>query len=84
MLRIYFLQQWFNLSDPAVEEALYDSYRDARDHRLQDGPEVVVDGIPQGTDGSLTLRWSKPDSNPRSHLQGCEQFCWAGEGLAPG
>jgi transposase, IS5 family len=25
MLRIYFLQQWFNLSDPAVEEALNDS-----------------------------------------------------------
>src|SRR6202043_547037 len=25
MLRIYFLQQWFNLSDPAVEEALYNS-----------------------------------------------------------
>ncbi len=25
MLRIYFLQQWFNLSDPAAEEALYDS-----------------------------------------------------------
>ena len=25
MLRIYFLQQWFNLSDPVVEEALYDS-----------------------------------------------------------
>jgi len=25
MLRLYFLQQWFNLSDPAVEEALYDS-----------------------------------------------------------
>ena len=25
MLRIYFLQQWFNLSDPAVEESLYDS-----------------------------------------------------------
>src|SRR6267154_682593 len=25
MLRIYFLQQWFNLSDPGVEEALYDS-----------------------------------------------------------
>src|SRR5499433_901760 len=25
MLRIYFLQQWFNLSDPAIEEALYDS-----------------------------------------------------------
>jgi hypothetical protein len=25
MLRIYFLPQWFNLSDPGVEEALYDS-----------------------------------------------------------
>ena len=25
MLRIHFLQQWFNLSDPAVEEALYDT-----------------------------------------------------------
>lgn len=25
MLRIYFLHLWFNLSDPAVEEALYDS-----------------------------------------------------------
>jgi IS5 family transposase len=25
MLRIYFLQLWFNLSDLAVEESLYDS-----------------------------------------------------------
>jgi IS5 family transposase len=25
ILRIYFLQQWFNWSDPAAEEALYDS-----------------------------------------------------------
>jgi IS5 family transposase len=25
MLRIYLLQHWFNLSDPAVEYALYDS-----------------------------------------------------------
>ena len=25
MLRVYFLQQWFNLSDPAAAEALYDS-----------------------------------------------------------
>lgn len=24
MLRIYFLQQWYNLSDPAAEEAIYD------------------------------------------------------------
>jgi IS5 family transposase len=25
MLRVYFLQQWFNLSDPGVEDALYES-----------------------------------------------------------
>src|SRR6478735_5373434 len=25
MLRLHFLQHWFNLSDPAAEEALYDS-----------------------------------------------------------
>jgi transposase, IS5 family len=25
MLRIYFTQQWFDLSDPAAEDALYDS-----------------------------------------------------------
>ncbi len=25
MLRMYLVQQWFNLSDPAVEEALYES-----------------------------------------------------------
>src|SRR3546814_11859911 len=25
MLRIHFMQQWFSLSDPAMEEALYDS-----------------------------------------------------------
>jgi hypothetical protein len=29
MLRIYFLQQWFNLSDPAVEEALYEALPDS-------------------------------------------------------
>src|SRR6201981_3325372 len=41
MLRIYFLQQWFNLSDPAVEEALYDSSAMRRfvdiDPRLREG-----------------------------------------------
>ena len=41
MLRIYFLQQWFNLSDPAVEGALYDSAAMRRfvgiDPRLREG-----------------------------------------------
>jgi IS5 family transposase len=25
MLRVYFLQHWFNMSDPGAEEALYES-----------------------------------------------------------
>ena len=41
MLRIYFLQHWFNLSDPAAEEALYDSQAMRRfvgiDPRLREG-----------------------------------------------
>jgi hypothetical protein len=39
MLRIYFLQQWFNLSDPGVEEALYDSVtmREVRKDRSRPG-----------------------------------------------
>jgi len=28
MLRIYFMQQWYGLSDPAMEDALYDSESD--------------------------------------------------------
>jgi len=35
MLRLHCLQQWFNLSDPAVEEALYDS----RAMRCQGSPK---------------------------------------------
>src|SRR5215475_12223404 len=41
MLRIYFLQHWFNLADPAVEEALYDSstLRQFVGIDLGDGPD---------------------------------------------
>jgi hypothetical protein len=36
--RIYFLQQWFSLSDPGVEEALYDSAMNfAGIHKLEQG-----------------------------------------------
>ena len=34
MLRIYCLQQWYNLSDPGAEEALYDIMLDARVRRV--------------------------------------------------
>jgi IS5 family transposase len=43
MLRIYFLQQWFNLSDPAVEEALYDSWGMRQFVRIDLGREPVPD-----------------------------------------
>jgi IS5 family transposase len=43
MLRIYFLQQWFNLSDPAVEEALYDSAVMRRFVGIDLGHEPVPD-----------------------------------------
>src|SRR5437867_10645019 len=43
MLRIYFLQQWFNLSDPAAEEALYDSSAMRRFVGIDLGGEPVPD-----------------------------------------
>src|SRR6266700_5165574 len=43
MLRIYFLQQWFNLSDPAAEEALYDSLSMRRFVGIDLGREPVPD-----------------------------------------
>lgn len=45
MLRIYFLQHWFNLSDPAVEEALYDS----RAMRAFVGIDLGREGAPDET-----------------------------------
>ena len=43
MLRIYFLQQWFNLSDPQAEDAIYDSESMRRFARVESGDEVVPD-----------------------------------------
>src|SRR5262249_37489499 len=43
MLRIYFLQQWFNLSDPAAEDAIYDSESMRRFAGVELGEDVVPD-----------------------------------------
>ena len=45
MLRIYFMQQWFQLSDPGMEDTLYDS------QSMQGfaGLEVGRDAIPDET-----------------------------------
>ena len=45
MLRIYFLQIWFNLSDPGAEEALYDSESMRRFARI----ELSEDRVPDET-----------------------------------
>jgi len=45
MLRIYFLQQWFNLSDPGAEDAIYDS----ESMRRFAGVELGEDKIPDET-----------------------------------
>src|ERR1700746_389071 len=64
MLRIYFLQQWFNLSDPAVEEALYDSSAMRRFVEIDLGREPVPG---ETTGGRFRIRgkcgaWSKSPS----------------------
>jgi len=43
MLRVYFLQHWFNLSDPGAEEALYDSESMRRFARIELGEEPIPD-----------------------------------------
>ena len=50
MLRIYFMQQWFNLSDPSAEDSLYDS----ESMRRFAGIELVEDAVP---DESTILRF---------------------------
>jgi IS5 family transposase len=50
MLRVYFLQQWFDLSDPAAEDALYDS----ESMRRFAGVELSEDAVP---DESTILRF---------------------------
>jgi IS5 family transposase len=45
MLRIYFMQQWFNLSDPAMEDALYDS----ESMRRFAGIDLTADLVPDET-----------------------------------
>jgi IS5 family transposase len=45
MLRIYFLQQWFNLSDPQAEDAIYDSESMRRFAKV----ELAEDRVPDET-----------------------------------
>ena len=55
MLRIYFLQQWFNLSDPGVEEALYDSLAMRRFVGIDLGREPVPPSARTARSGSAAV-----------------------------
>ena len=59
MLRIYFLQQWYNLSDPGVEEALYDMESMRRFAQI----ELIDDAIP---DETTILNWGPQDHRKTS------------------
>ena len=60
MLRIYFLQQWYSLSDPGAEEALYDM------HSMRNfvGLDLGHDAIPDETT-ILNFRHLPEASQPR-------------------
>ena len=45
MLRMYLLQIWFNLSDPATEDAIYDSYA----MRKFTGIDFIKESVPDET-----------------------------------
>ncbi len=45
MLRMYLLQNWFNLSDPATEDAIYDSYA----MRKFIGIDFMTESVPDET-----------------------------------
>src|SRR5271166_5727460 len=61
MLRIYFLQQWFNLSDPGVEEALYDSVVLRQFAGIDLGQEPSPSILPPPVGHSRSRWWHHPE-----------------------
>lgn len=53
MLRIYFLQQWYGLSDEGLEDALYDSTA----MRVFAGIDLAVEDVP---DATTLLKFRRP------------------------
>ena len=64
MLRIYFLQQWYGLSDEALEDALYDSLA----MRTFAGIDLAVEAVPDATTLLKFRRELAPDSLHRAAL----------------
>jgi transposase, IS5 family len=64
MLRIYFLQQWYGLTDEALEDALYDS------HALRGfaGIDLNRDPVPDATRLLKFRHWLERPSGPAAGL----------------
>lgn len=75
MLRIYFLQQWFNLSDPQAEDAIYDSESMRRFARGELGEEVVPDETT-----ILRFRHLLEQHGLTQAISRRYKICWRGDG----
>ena len=82
MLRMYLLQIWFNLSDPATEDAIYDSYAMRKftgiDFMTEAVPdETTLSSPPKVSDNAIDLERcmeNRKSSVPRSRktsMNGC-------------
>jgi hypothetical protein len=67
MLRIYFLQQWFNLSDPSVKKTLYDS----AGMRQFVGIDLGCQPVPDETTVYSGIRWNKTNWGTDPGLSDC-------------
>jgi IS5 family transposase len=65
MLRVYFLQNWYALSDPMAEETLYDSEAMRRFSGIELGDDRSGPSLPQSTDYERRrhVRDRDPDPN---------------------
>ena len=69
MLRVYFMQQWFNLSDPQAEDALYD----IEPMRRFAGVELAEDAVPDET--TILRPSSTPRVRPRTKRRSATPRC---------
>jgi len=72
MLRIYFLQQWFNLSHPLAEDAIHDCESMRRFARVELGDDVV----PDETTFCSTLETPTVDIFAMELLVAAKLECW--------
>lgn len=72
MLRTYFLQQWFDLSDPQAEDSIYDS----ESMRRFVGVELGEDRVPDET----TILPGHETEAAHEQMEGDQPGAFAGQG----